>query len=204
MLSIFSLSKNNPNQTRAFGLVELLVSISIMALIMGIVLTRQSGFNGAVLLRSQTYDVALQLREIQLSAVSATSIAGSYRTLLGASFSTGNPQTYQIAQYSSGSGSGNVTSPVPYGKQGTIDKRFQISGIRQVQGAARPPLNDLIVIFERPNFDARFYRANGNPLPATVSAVEIDITRIGATGDLSGVTRTVEVTRSGQITVLSL
>lgn len=204
MLSISFHSKNKSTlQPTGFGLIELLVSISIMALIMGVILTRQSSFNGAVLLRSQAYELALQLREIQLSAVSATSIEGSYRTLLGASFRTANPQNYEIAEYTLTSG--NVGSPDTYGQQGIIDKRFEISQIRRVIGPTnKPPMSGVIIIFERPNFDARFYQSNGNPLPSSVTAIEIDIRRIGATGDPSGVFRTVEVTRSGQITVLDI
>lgn len=174
-----------------------------MALIMGVILTRQSSFNGAVLLRSQAYELALQLREIQLSAVSATSIEGSYRTLLGATFTTASPQNYSIAEYTL-NGVGGINSTDTYGQQGLIDKRFEISEIRSVQGAAKPMLANVTVIFERPNFDARFYMGNGSPLPPPVTAIEIDIRRIGATGDPSGVFRTVEITKSGQITVLDI
>lgn len=189
-------------KSNGFGLIELLVSVSIMALIMGVILTRQSSFNGSVLLRSQTYEVALQLREIQLSAVSATSIEGSYRTLLGAAFKTANSQAYEIAEYTLTSG--KVSASDPFGQQGNIDKRFKISGMRMVQNSVETTLTELTVIFERPNFDARFFGLNGNPLPSNVTAVEIDISRIGGTGASSGLLRTVEITPSGQITVLDI
>ena len=54
-----------------FGLVELLVSISIMLLVTMVVLVNHESFNNGALLRSQAYEVALRLREVQLSAVGA-------------------------------------------------------------------------------------------------------------------------------------
>jgi hypothetical protein len=57
------------------------------------------------------------------------------------------------------------------------------------------------IIFERPNFDAEFYSFLGTPAPSNVSAVEIDIRVKGTSGSGLGEVRTVEVSRTGQITV---
>lgn len=179
-----------------FGLIELLVSISIMAIIMGIVLTRQDTFNGAVLLRSQAYEVALALREVQLNAVSASSIEGNYRTLLGVEFTTTNTGKNKYQIFRDINANGQIDSGEPFGKQGSLDKRFEISAIR-VDGVAIPTVR---IIFERPDFDAKFFNASGAALNA--SEVELDVFRTGQTGTGPGVLRTIQVTSTGQITVL--
>ncbi len=71
MFSLFSNFKQAGHAaTRGFGLIELLVSISLMVLVLAIVLVQQTAFNGSVLLRSQAFEIALQIREVQLNAVS--------------------------------------------------------------------------------------------------------------------------------------
>jgi Tfp pilus assembly protein FimT len=65
---------------RGFGLVELMVSISIMMLLTVVILNRQSSFNGAVLLRNQAYEVAFALRKAQLLAVSGNTGTASATT----------------------------------------------------------------------------------------------------------------------------
>ena len=77
---MYFLPQSNTNYTvttvRGFGLVELMVSISIMMLLSSIILVRHSAFNGAVLLRSQAYEVAFALRKAQLLAVSGNNNSG--------------------------------------------------------------------------------------------------------------------------------
>lgn len=174
-----------------------MVSISIMVIIVSIVLVRQGSFNSAVLLRSQAYEIALQLRQIQLNAVSASGDAGDFRTLLGTNFNSnaGSNTTYRIFRDLDGDSDYDVNEE--FGLQGLLDPRFEIREIRSYGTGATH--GELSVVFERPNFDARFYNGSGSVINA--SRVEIDVARKEATGTGPGDIRTVEVTSAGQISV---
>jgi prepilin-type N-terminal cleavage/methylation domain-containing protein len=191
LLASFHLHKK-PYHPLGFGLVELMVSISIMALIMAVVFTRQDAFNSAILLRSQAYEIALELREIQLYAVSATTINEEYRQQLGVTFSVSQPNLYQIEQHAIDAVTGDILNSEPFGAQGTVDNRFAISEVR-ADGAV---LGDdtVVIIFERPDFDASFFDSNGVNLNA--SNVEIDVNRVDSSDK-----KTIEITSAGQISV---
>ena len=67
--NFLALRRQNPGARRlsrqgGFGLIELMVSISVMAIVSAIILVKQNSFNGAILLRSQTYEIALDVREV--------------------------------------------------------------------------------------------------------------------------------------------
>jgi prepilin-type N-terminal cleavage/methylation domain-containing protein len=195
---LVSLNKNKktsqPNWQGGFGLIELMVSISIMAIVAAIILIQQSSFNSAILLRSQAYEVALQLRDIQLSAVSASSNgSGAFKSVLGAYFNSDNAHDGQYSIFRDTDSDGFYDAGEAFGIQGILDKRFEIKEIRTAGGAIEP---DISIVFTRPNFDARFFTDPGTE--AHVPSVEIDIVR---RGDVSGLKRTVEVTSTGQIAV---
>ncbi len=190
-----------------FGLVELMVSISIMAIVSGIIFTNQSSYNGAVLLRGEAYDMALQTREIQLSAVSALGAGGgtvSFRSVYGLYFDTANDDEYVIFKDSLSGADKNNSFDLgeEFGTQGRLDSRFEIRDIRKVSGATETSVSNINVIFVRPNFDATFYDGSGTLL--NISSIEIDISRRGNTGTGNGDVRTIEITASGQIAVLPI
>jgi type II secretory pathway pseudopilin PulG len=188
----------NLNMIGGFGLLELMVSIGIVVLVMGIIVSKHSSYNSAVLLRSQAYSVALQAREIQLSAVSATELIGNYRNVLGLHFNTATPAFYYNFRDNDSDNYFDLNEV--FGRRNNIDSRFEISAIRLSDGSTRPEIS---VIFERPNFDARFYTALG-PVAASINTVEIDIRVKGTSGTGVGEVRTVEITRTGQITVKNI
>jgi type II secretory pathway pseudopilin PulG len=192
--SRFSTNKQVSSRSRVggFGLIELMVSIAIMMLVSAVILARQSSFNGAVLLRSQAYDVALAAREVQLGAVSAESNgSGAFRSVDGIYFDTSADGSYKV--FKDANGDYFYQSTEQFGKQGVIDNRFQIRAIR-----ANGSKTQLAVVFERPNFDARFFGSSGE---IATSSVEIDIARRGVAGNTSDVVRTLEITKTGQITI---
>ncbi len=196
------LKKGKLAYTQGFGLVELMVSISIVVLVTSIILVRHTSYNGAVLLRSQAYEVALQAREIQLSAVSAILEAGGFRNVFGLHFDTNTPDYYLNFKDDTTSG-GNFyyDSGEQIGKRNNIDKRFEIGDIRLMNGVTTVSSpSALSIVFERPNFDARFFTGANNEI-TNASTVEIDIRLKGTSGTGSGEVRTVEISRTGQITV---
>jgi len=183
-----------------FTLVELMISISIMVIVASIILTRQTAFNGAVLLRSQAYEVALQVRAVQLNAVSAGAVADTnvFRSVQGVSFdaATSSNSQYRIFRDGSSGQVGFYDSGEAFGIQGLLDKRFEIRAVRAVGDTITG--TEVSVVFVRPNFDARFFDSTGE---LNASSVEVDIARKGITGTGEGVLRTLEITSTGQITV---
>ena len=183
-------------QKGGFGLVELMVSISIMVIVSAIILGRQASFNGSVLLRSQAYEIALHVREIQLNAVSASSDGvGGFRSVLGLHFDTGTLNNGVYHVFRDADDDGYYDADEAFGLQGILDKRFEIREIR-IMAAIPYTVPDLSVVFVRPNFDARFFDSSGELL---VPSVEIDVGRRGFSGTDS--IRTVEITSTGQIAV---
>lgn len=192
--SILRYKKTTPTN-QGFGLVELLVSISIMVIIASVVLVRQSSFNGAVLLRSQAYEVALQIRDAQLNAVSATGQAGNFRSLIGVHFDTANSATYRVFLDANDNSFHDANEE--FGLQGLLDPRFEIGAIRA--DGVNIVGTELSIVFERPNFDARFFRAANTEV--TAATIEIDIQLVGSSGTGPGEIRTIEVTSAGQVAV---
>ncbi len=166
-----------------------------MVLITTVIMARHDSFNGASLLRGQAYAIALQAREVQLNAISATE-SGGFRNVFGLHFdSANNPNTYAV--FRDANNNDYFDAAEVFGKQGVIDNRFRIQEIRLMNGSvvfSRPAR--VSITFERPNFDARIYTAANTPANASVSGAEIDIA-VTASGDV----RTVEITKTGQISV---
>ena len=159
-----------------FGLIELMVSISIVVLVTSVILARHDSYNGAVLLRSQAYDIALKIREVQMQAVSVVSQDEGYRTALGVCFDTNwSNYYYTFADYD---GDGVCDSNEYVGQRGNIDPRFKIETLKLIDGGSAQPETSLAILFERPNFDARFYV--GKDEQTNVDGAEIGLMRVGA------------------------
>jgi len=188
-----------------FGLIELLVSISVMIIVTSVILARHDTYNSATMLRGQAYDLALTTREIQLLAVSATRDQVGFRNVYGLLFSTSNPNAYVV--FRDGDADHYFDAGEEFGKQGAIDPRFEIDAIRLLGDASSPdfgPIDTLAIVFERPNFDAGLYKAANDEAHSGISGVEIDLRVIGSTGTGPGELRTIEITRAGQITVKNI
>ncbi len=193
-----------------FGLVELLVSISIMVLVTTVILANHTTFTNNSLLRTQAYDVALRIREAQQGAVSVQGSAGDFSTLFGVRWQNTVANRYDIFSIPTFDDVvGRDLDPArvtQYGSPGLLDRRFSILCVQQVVGT--PPTTcssspSVYIVFKRPNFDALFYDANGNRLN-NVDSVIFTIGRIGDVYDAGAIgttQRSVTITRSGQITV---
>jgi prepilin-type N-terminal cleavage/methylation domain-containing protein len=183
------------NKQKGFGLIEMMVSIGILSIVMGVVFVRQDSHNSSLLLRNQAYEIAFRLREVQFSAVSAQGDLDNFRSVLGIHFDTAgvNNGVYKIFKDSNSDGFYVEAEDEEFGVQGVLDKRFEISEIRS--GATTP--GAVSVIFVRPNFDARFFEGSGAGNELHDGSVFIDIIEKNTTN-----TKTVEVTATGQIGVI--
>jgi len=193
-------SKSNAKKRtnlRGFGLIELLVSISIITLVSAVIMTRQSAFNGAVLLRNQAYEVAFDLRQAQLLAVSGTDDGATnvVSQQYGVYFTTASRNSYIIFHDKDGNGEYN-NGDVQIGKKGIIDSRFKIRGILDSVGTSQNPVS---ITFKRPNFDGLF-KKNNSPI---TGPVYIDIAKVGDNNNGAGDVRRIEITSTGQISVVT-
>lgn len=179
---------------RGFGLIELMVSMSIMALVSAVIITRQSSFNGAVLLRNQAYEVAFALREAQLLAVS-----GGDETVrrYGVYVNTNTATERQYILFRDSDGDGRYDAGEQIGLTGKLDSRFEI----REAFSGTTAQTELVILFERPNFDAKFYNSSG--VEQNDAAAYINVSRSGVTGNAVATVRRVEVSQTGQISVVT-
>ena len=191
---------NKHNLTSGFGLIELMVSVGIVTMVMGIVVARQSSYDGAVLLRSQAYEIALQARETQLLAVSAVGQTGDYRNVYGLYFNAQTPNSYYTYKDEDGDYYFDIEDDLIIGRH-NVDARFEIDAVNTVSGASESSVGALSIVFERPNFDAGLYTYQG-PVSSGVSSVQIDVRLKGTEGSGVGAVRTVEISKTGQIIVM--
>lgn len=182
---------------RAFTLIELMVSISIVVMVTSVVMVRQSAFNGAVLLRNQAYEVAFAIRQAQLLAVSGSDEGIAGAQVYGVKFSrvAGSRQTYQL--FHDKDDDGVFTPDEAVGLAGRLDRRFEVRDFEKVDGSSQGT-NDVQVTFRRPNFDAIFHRTSGAVLSGPMY---IAVAKTGNAGTDNGTVRCVEITSPGQIQV---
>ena len=177
-----------------FGLIELMVSMSIIVLVSSIIISRQSTFNSAIILRNQTYEVAFAIREAQQLAVSGGD--ESVRRY-GLYFNTSTTSKQQYILFKDSNDSGTYDAGEQIGLTGKIDRSFEV---RQTFIGVNP-YTEMVILFERPNFDAKYFDSTGSLQNDTVAY--IDIARSGQSGTAVGVVRRVEVTQTGQISVVT-
>lgn len=185
---------------RGFGLIELMVSITIITLVSALVITKHNAFNSAVLLRNQAYEVAFAVRQAQLLAVSGSNPNTTFVQQYGIYFTNSSTTTYLIFRDNDADGNYDTTD-TQIGPLGTLDKRFFIRDIFYNGTQAVPQTgtnNNLSITFRRPNFDALFERTTGGSVSGPAY---IDISRVGVSGIGVEDVRRIEVTAAGQIAI---
>lgn len=202
-MSFFNLTNSSKNQTpqsavRGFTLIELMVCISIITIVSSVILVRNNSFNGAVLLRNQSYELAFAIRQAQLLAVSGTDQTLGDSRQYGVFFDKNKPQEYLIFRDVNNDGRYISANDEQIGPTGRLDSRFEIRGITNKDGFSRTP-STFSVTFIRPNFDSKFKSSTGGYL--TDGAVYIDVAQVGKVGKGTGTVRRVEVTTTGQVGV---
>jgi prepilin-type N-terminal cleavage/methylation domain-containing protein len=200
--SYFKNKKITPPPSRGFGLVELMVSISIMTLVSTVILVKNRSFNNALLLRNQAYEIAFSLRQAQLLAVSGNKESASDSNQYGIHFDIGSePGNGQYRMFRDDSDASTNLGRYDGGDEtffpvGTLDPRFVI---REIVDSNDIPLEDTLTIsFIRPNFDALFKDSSGGYFSGPVY---LKISPKDDTGYVNVPFRLVEITSTGQISV---
>jgi len=192
-MKLFSLNKKSTDRKsapRGFTIVELLVTISIIVIVTGI---RYSSFNNSVLLRSQAYELALDLRQAQVFGVSASGQnAGNFRSAFGINVNLGSGQTYTLFQDTNNNNAFDDGEAV---EVFVIDPRFTITGFCVMRGFRQcfQGTAQLAILFQRPDYDAVInYRGNSNYTSASIQI---------STGGTDPESRNIIVEQSGNIYV---
>jgi len=182
-----------------FSIIELLVSISILALISTIVLANHTRFNGSVLLGSLAYDIALSVREAQVFGVSVRQYNNEFQLGYGVHFS--GTTSYELFV------DGNKNRL--FDTEDTIIKTFNVQrgftlksfcgitseNVSYCSTDLQNPITHLAIVFLRPEPDAFI---TSNDPGVFYSRGAITVTSPG------GNTRVVDVASTGQISVQNL
>lgn len=191
MFSPGSRSKKHPPQA-GFTLFELLISMLIIGIITAIVVIGYASYYSSTLLKNQVYEMALDIREAQVFAISSRVEGSATREEYGIYFATSKPNTYQLFH------DNGATSPPVYntgeevGDAFIIDSRFKISRI--CINSCSTNVNNVSVSFKRPNFDAQARVAGSG---VTVNDVRIEVqSRTDSTAVMA-----VEISPTGQVSV---
>lgn len=170
-------------------MIELLVSIAIIAVISMVMLARYRSFNSTILLRDLAYEIALSIREAQVLGISVRGESGSFKNAYGMHFTPGTTYILFIDRKPVSGGpangqydSGEEVTTYTIGQENTVKKLY----------ANTTELDTLDVLFERPDPDAFFHTS---PAASVVNSARIIV------GSPDGSVRAVRVWPTGQIEV---
>ena len=193
---------------QGFTIVELMVTLTIVVLVTGIVMLQYSSFNSAILLTSQAYLTAFDVRETQTLAISVRGQGSQFREEYGLYFDMSDTGEYLLFQDDNSKGKDNPVRYNPGEEIGTpykLDLRYELKNICVTDSGTRTcykdeatdaisdvQLSNLAISFKRPDFDANFY----SPGKSSISSAEIIIGIMGTTH-----TKEIVVSSTGQISV---
>lgn len=189
-----------------FSILEVLISAAIIGIITAVIVVRYGSFNNAILLKSQAYEIAIDIRETQQFAVSVRGSSGAFREDYGVYFSLGSPDKYVTFRddgvLEQVGVNGRVDSIAYYeageeiGAPNFIDSRFTISNI--CVNSCSTNVSDLSVTFNRPDYDAHFASVNADD--QGVGAInDAKVTLQNVTDE--NITQSVVISPTGQVSV---
>lgn len=207
---------------RGFTLVELLVTLSIMAVITTIIISGQSQFNQSLLLTDTAYTIALSVREAESLGLSSRGVGGAFNVGYGVHFAGGAPAAYTIFADTATTQATPGYCPVlttpansPETKTGNclydnttenvqtyaLNRGFTVSDFcgkdqtNTLVCASSAYLSALDIVFLRPNVYAVMTGMNGT------TPVQLTCAQITIKAPTGGATKTVRVTQFGEVSV---
>jgi prepilin-type N-terminal cleavage/methylation domain-containing protein len=207
--------RGTPRANAGFTLIELLVVSAIIAIITGVVLFRQKGFNSATLLRSLAYSVALTMRQAQVygnsvreSAAGSGVFASGYGVYFG---NTGLVDNSHYLMFSDANGDGQYAAgeELPRFTMGNgrgtdyLIKNYcaHTSSGDQCGIGTGTTITSLTVYFRRPNPDACFATSQYPAACAADGVPAYDYAYVQVQSAASGDYRTIKISSTGQIAV---
>lgn len=188
-----------------------MVSIGIITVVTAILLFRFDAFNSTTLLNSQAYEMALDIRQAQVSGVSVRgdNKTDQFNEEFGVYFRRGSDGQYllyrdngndKVAKYNYDNRNDPNTRDDVIEKM-YLDTRFRITEICANSVSVDCPneysLDELSIYFARPNFDAKFWGRNTSGVVSGINSVSIAIQPLDG-GDAH---KFVYITPAGQISV---
>lgn len=197
---------NKYSKQHGFSIFEVLITAAIIGIITGIIVVKYGSFNNIILLKSQAYEIALDIREAQLFAVSVRGESGTFREDYGLYFNLTAPDRYllfqdsgtieQVDEYGSVKSIAYYDSGEEIGVPYFIDSRFELLSIC-VNNCA-DSVDDITVTFRRPDFDAQFASVSGDAYGVgTINDARITIANVTD----NSIVRTIIVSPTGQVDI---
>lgn len=196
--------------SRGFTLTELVVVIAIMTLLTSVFILQQQRFESSTLLRSLAYSIALSIREAQTYGISVKSFGGNFPAY-GVYF---EPATYpkDYFLFADVNDNGKYDPGTEYVEKYTLLGSHTITDIcGTLSGNPTPQcystnfIDWVAITFRRPELDACIATGEGanEDVCGTDNTSQYSQAYIQISGP-GGVTRSVVVTPSGQISVGSV
>ena len=186
--------------SRAFTIIELLISVAIFAAMTGLVVAKYGNFNQSVLLTNLAYDVALTIRTAQTYGLSVkNSDAGSgtdFQSGYGVRLDTNTGYNQEIIFFADRDNSGTYTNNTELISTYAVKRGAIIKGVCLLDASTCTPSQGsyLDIVFKRPNPDA-LMKIDGI-CPVTVCSYA-GISVMATDGGV----RTISVRENGQISV---
>ena len=195
-----SRNKNTHTSPRGFTLIELIVSISIFAMMTALVVAKYGNFNQSVLLTNLAYDMALTIRTAQTYGVSVRQEGGDFKYPYGVYFSSVSGNNTSFVFF--------VDMNLDVTDQGYYDVADQIINTYTLKRGAKIQQictnttcssieDELHITFKRPDPDARFCVTSTCGVMGAPAETYVKIVIEGTDGS----TRAVVVRKNGQISV---
>ena len=198
-------SDSKTQNNKGFTLIELMVTIAIVTVIMGIILIENSKFNDSIILTNTAYEIALVARQAQVFGLSSKAASsGTIYSGYGINASAVDGENSVVHLFAD-----NITANGKYDAGEEITGGIQIGrGIRVTHicfyYATERRCNESEVLkktnvtFKRPNPESDIRDGSGST-PAGVKQVQINVNTSASTNE----SRCVIIYKSGQISVKS-
>ncbi|MGH7175638.1 MAG: pilus assembly FimT family protein, partial [Minisyncoccia bacterium] len=98
-------------RSSGFTLIEMMVSLAIVTIIAGVVLTSHSSFSNSLIVSNTAYDVALSMREAQSYGIGVRGLGSTVNVGYGLDFSAATPLSYRF--FSDGYGGATCGASAP-------------------------------------------------------------------------------------------
>lgn len=160
-MNSFSWNKRWRRIQQGFSTIELLVVISIFALISTVVLAKQNQFNTGILLTNLAYEVALNIRQAQVYGLSIREFgvgSGNFNAGYGVHFTSATPGAFiffgDVNNNSRYDGTGELIESVTLHQNNTISDICGVNGSGDSDCASTGALSSIDITFVRPDPDA--------------------------------------------------
>jgi prepilin-type N-terminal cleavage/methylation domain-containing protein len=194
-------------KSSGFTLVEILVTLSIAAIMMTVILFSYKAYNDNLILSAAGQEMAIAIRQAQSYGLSVKQVSGtgSFNTNYGISFSLSNPTSYYIFADNNGNGKydgdANCSAGTECVEEETLRNGVAISSFCSTDSSGKEicpapgGVSSISVLFKRPNTSVYIYTFNsqGSIVSSSYNSIRVILETS------SGVQTSVSVNEIGQV-----